>query len=84
MGISNGIINTLLGATIQGMIADEYRGRMMSLNMLIATGLMPIALALAGGLSDAVGSSMVFVAGGVLCVVTSLVGLTFREIRGLK
>ena len=84
MGISNGIINTLLGATIQGMIADEYRGRMMSLNMLIATGLMPIALALAGGLSDAVGPSMVFVAGGVLCVVTSLVGLTFREIRELK
>jgi hypothetical protein len=35
-------------------------------------------------LADAIGVRMVFVLGGILAVVTSLIGLTFREIRALE
>ncbi len=84
MGFSNGMVNTVLAATMQALIADEYRGRIFGLVSMIAMGLMPIALALAGGLTDAIGPGMVIVAGGVLCAAASLVGLTFREIRELE
>ncbi len=84
MGFSNGIVNTLLAATMQGMIADEYRGRIFGLTSMIAMGLMPISLAIAGGLTDVVGAATVFVAGGVLCAAASLYGLTFHEIRELQ
>jgi DHA3 family macrolide efflux protein-like MFS transporter len=84
MGFFNGIVNTLLAATMQGMIADEFRGRIFGLTSMIAMGLMPISLAIAGGFTDIIGASTVFVAGGVLCAVVSLFGLTFREIRELQ
>jgi predicted MFS family arabinose efflux permease len=78
------VVNTALSATMQGLIADEYRGRVFSLDAMISMGLMPIAFALAGGLADIVGAGMVFVAGGVLTTVASLARLLFREIRTLQ
>ncbi len=83
-GFINAIVNTLLMATMQGMIADEYRGRIFSLMSMIAMGLTPISLAIAGGVTDIVGSATVFVAGGVLCAAASLYGLTVREVRELQ
>ena len=83
-GFVNAIVNTLLMATMQGIIADEYRGRIFGLMSMISMGLAPMALALAGGLTDVVGAAMVFIAGGVLCAAGSLYGLTFREIRELQ
>jgi hypothetical protein len=44
---------------------------------------MPIAIALQTALADAIGVRRVFVLGGILAVLTSLIGLTFREIRTL-
>jgi hypothetical protein len=44
---------------------------------------MPIAIALQTALADAIGVRMVFMLGGILAVVTTLIGLTFREIRAL-
>lgn len=84
MGFANGIVNTILGAMLQSLIADEYRGRVFSLTSMIAMGLMPISLAIAGGLTDTVGASVVFIVGGAICLVASLFGLTFREIRELQ
>ncbi len=77
-------VNTMLNAVMQGMIADEFRGRVFSLDMMISMGLMPVALALAGGLADAVGAGTVFVAGGLLTAVVSLSGFLFPEIRALQ
>ncbi|MBI5030727.1 MAG: MFS transporter [Chloroflexi bacterium] len=83
IGFANGIVNTMLSAMLQGMIADEYRGRIFGLMSMISMGMMPISLAIAGGITDLVGSAIMFVAGGVLCAVASLYGMTFREIREL-
>ena len=77
-------VNTLLATVMQGMIEDEYRGRVFSLNMMISMGLAPIALAVAGGLADAMGPGTVFVAGGALTTVVSLCGLFFPEIRAME
>lgn len=78
------VVNTVLTATMQGMIADEYRGRVFSIDMMISMGLTPIAFALAGGLADVVGAGTVFVIGGALTAITSLAGFAFRDIRELQ
>ena len=84
MGLANGIVNTILGAMMQELIADEYRGRVFSLTSMIAMGMTPISLAIAGGLTDTIGASIVFIVGGAICMMASLFGLTFREIRELQ
>jgi MFS family permease len=83
-GFSIAIVNTVLNAAMQGMIADEYRGRVFSFDMMVSMGLTPIALALGGALADAIGPGIVIAAGGVLVVIASLAGLLFREIRALQ
>ncbi|MBI3914187.1 MAG: MFS transporter [Chloroflexi bacterium] len=83
-GFLNAIINAMLGATMQGIIADEFRGRVAGVNMTIATGLNPIALALGGVMGDAFGAGIIIAAGGVLCALTALGGLGVREIRELQ
>ena len=84
MGAVLAIVNTVLTAVMQEMIADEYRGRVFSLDALISMGLTPVAMALSGVIADAIGPSIVIIAGGVIVVLVSLIGLTFREIRELQ
>jgi DHA3 family macrolide efflux protein-like MFS transporter len=84
MGVLIAIVNTVLTAVMQAMIVDEYRGRVFSLDALISMGLAPLAIALSGVVADAIGPSIVIIAGGVIVVVVSLIGLTFREIRELQ
>lgn len=83
IGFTDAVASTLSAGVEQELIADEYRGRVFSLNMLALTGLVPLAIALQTGLADLIGAGTVFVLGGILATVTSLVGLTFREIRAL-
>ncbi len=84
MGILIAIVNTVLTAVMQGLIADEYRGRVFSLDALISMGLTPVAIALGGVIADTLGPSVVIVAGGGLIVAVSLIGLSFRAIRTLQ
>ena len=83
-GFINAIINAMLGATMQGIIADEFRGRVAAVNMTISTGLNPIALALGGVFGDAYGAGIIIAAGGALCMLTALGGLGVREVRELQ
>ncbi len=78
------MVNPLIGATMQGLITDEYRGRVSGVNILVAMGLTPVGLALGGALADVFGAGLVIVAGGVLTTVVALAGLLFREIRELQ
>ncbi len=78
------MVNTMLTAVMQALIADEYRGRVFSLDMMISTGLMPISLAIGGGLGDAMGPGMVITLAGALTAVVALGGLAVREIRELE
>jgi hypothetical protein len=83
LGMANDTVNPLLGAMMQDLIADEYRGCVFSLTSMIVMGRMPVLFAIAGGLTHVIGAGIVFVVGGALCMIASLVGFTFREIREL-
>ncbi len=78
------IVNTIISAVMQALIADEYRGRVFSLDMVISTGLMPISYAIGGGLADALGAGTVIFIAGILTAVAALGGLVFRDVRQLQ
>ncbi len=78
------IVNTMISAVMQALIADEYRGRVFSLDMMISTGLMPISYAVGGGLADAVGAASIIFIAGSLTAIAALGGLIFREVRQLQ
>jgi len=77
------VVNPILVAAVQEMIADEYRGRVFSI-LMFSMGLMPIAMGLGTALADVVGAGHVLAAGGVITMVVSLGGLMFREVRTIQ
>lgn len=78
------VANTTLAAVMQGLITDEYRGRVFGFSAMISNGLTPIAMGLGGILADTLGAGNVFVLGGAMTMVVSLSGFLFREIRELQ
>jgi MFS family permease len=58
---------------IQSLIPDDYRGRIMSMYTMTVVGLGPFGSLLAGAVAHRVGAPATVAAGGVLCLVASLV-----------
>jgi MFS family permease len=72
IGICGGIANVSMMAWIQGHIDHELMGRVMSVIMFAAIGLMPVSLALAGLVAERHATAM-FAVAGVLMMLTALV-----------
>jgi len=72
IGVCAGIANVSIMAWIQGHVEHGLMGRVMSVVMFAAFGLMPISLVLAGLVADQHVTGM-FVGAGVLMVVTTVV-----------
>jgi DHA3 family macrolide efflux protein-like MFS transporter len=74
-GFMNPLINGPLFAILQGTVAPEMQGRVFTLVQSLAGAMMPLSLAVAGPVSDAIGVQIWYVFGGA---VFALVGvLTF-------
>jgi MFS family permease len=72
IGICGGIANVLMMAWIQGRVDHMLMGRVMSVIMFAAVGLMPVSLALAGLVAERHATAM-FTVAGVLMMLTALV-----------
>jgi len=72
IGICGGIANILMMAWIQGHVDHALMGRVMSVIMFAAVGLMPVSLALAGLVAERHVTGM-FAVSGVLMMLTALV-----------
>lgn len=66
---------------VQIILPDEYRGRVGSAFMMLAMGVMPVGMLLAGTLTDAIGLVWMFLLMGGGMLVSSLVGLLDRPFR---
>jgi MFS family permease len=53
-GLTNAVLNSFLGATLQTAVPQDMRGKVFSLFMMIAGGLTPIAFAAGGALAEVV------------------------------
>jgi len=76
MGImrSNAAANTM----VQSRIADDYRGRIMGIYSMMVTGMYPVGGLAAGAFAQLAGSRVAMAAGGILCLITSLLLLSRR------
>lgn len=74
------LINTLL----QTIVADEFRGRVMSVFMFTFAGFMPFGNLIAGSLSQALGVSTTIMISGIICTAFFvLINTIFPEIRNI-
>jgi predicted MFS family arabinose efflux permease len=72
VGFAQMAYNTLNQTFLQRRVADEMRGRVLSLLTLVTFGLMPFGAMQAGIVASAAGAPMSMVLGGCACVLASL------------
>jgi dipeptide/tripeptide permease len=65
--------NAAANTSIQMLIPDEYRGRIMSLYVMTVVGLGPFGSLAAGALAHAVGPRLTVLAGGVVAMAAAVV-----------
>lgn len=82
MGIAGGFLNVGLTSWIQRRSSPEMLGRVMSILMLAGVGLTPISLAVSGLIAD-VAIVALFVGGGLIVLVTVLVGVASGAVHDL-
>ena len=83
VGIANPLVNGPVHAALQARVDPDKQGRVFTLLSSGATLAMPIGLAIAGPLSDAVGVQIWFIIGGIVCVVMALLMMTNKKILQL-
>lgn len=69
---------------LQEMVPADKLGRVSSIDMLGSYALLPVGYAAVGLLTDWVGASWVFLAGGALNILLCIIALSFRDVRNLK
>jgi len=77
MAVLIGFINVQYVAWLQRRVAEDVRGRVMSLVMLGSIGLAPVSLAIAGALVDLGAATFMYLAAGALVVGAALVGFAW-------
>lgn len=77
MGVLIGLINVQAIAWLQTRVADDLRGRVMSLVTLASVGLAPVSLAIAGALVDLGAVTLAFVAAGAIVILAAIAGIAW-------
>ena len=83
MGAGLGVFEIIWATTMQELVPPDKLGRVSSVDWLGSLCLQPIGLAVVGALTDVVGPAWMFVAGGLLSVLLTALGLLSRQIRQL-
>jgi len=82
-GAGLAIFELIWVTSLQELVPMEKLGRVSSVDWVGSLALMPVGLALVGVLTDRVGASWVFLAGGALNLALELIALTVPGIRKL-
>ncbi len=82
IGASGGFASIVMTAWMQERVAAAYLGRVMSVFMFSAVGLMPVSLLISGIVAQA-HADVLFVGAGALVIVTGIVGLVSKATRAI-
>lgn len=83
LGGASTLMMSLTNTLLQGIVADEMRGRVLSVYTLIAGGLMPLGSMVLGSAGAAIGVPLAVAIGGVVTLFTvAIVGRGIEEVRG--
>ncbi len=83
-GFMNSLTNGPMQAVMQAQVAPEMQGRVFTLTSSVSSAAMPLALAIAGPLADALGVRAWFLAGGLVCTIMGLGGAFVPAIMRLE
>jgi MFS family permease len=82
-GLTISVFGLIWTNTLQELVPPELLGRVSSIDALGSFVLMPIGFGLAGWATDLIGAPQVFLLGGILTVLLTLLGLVHPAIRNL-
>lgn len=77
MGVLVGFTNVQYISWLQRRVAEELRGRVLSLSMLASVGLVPVSLAAAGALVDFGAATLMYAIAGAIVLVAALAGMVW-------
>jgi MFS family permease len=77
MGVLVGVVNVQYLSWLQRRVADEVRGRVMSLSMLASVGLVPVSLAAAGAIVDLGAATLMYALAGGIVLAAALAGIAW-------
>jgi len=83
-GLMNPLINGPLFAILQGTVAPEMQGRVFTLVQSLATAMMPLSLAVAGPVSDAVGVQPWYLFGGAIFALVGVITFFVPAVRQIE
>lgn len=82
-GFGTGTLQTIWVTLLHKLVPNDKLGRVSSIDLLGSLCLLPISYLIAGILTDHIGPSWVFFAGGILNLILSAIALSVRDIRNL-
>jgi MFS family permease len=83
-GIALEIFNVIWGTSMQTNIPEESYSRVVSYDALGSFAIAPIGVALAGPISEWIGTSRTLLAGGAITLIASMSPLFFKSVRDLR
>ncbi len=83
IGVGLGVFEIIWITTLQELVPSDKLGRVSSVDWMGSLLFQPIGLAVVGALTDVIGPSWMFIAGGALNLTLTLIGLSSRAIRSL-
>ncbi len=82
-GFGTGTLQTIWVTLLHKLVPNDKLGRVSSIDLLGSLCLLPISYLIAGILTDHIGPSWVFIAGGILNLILNGIALSVRDIRNL-
>lgn len=83
IGVGFGVFEVVWLTTLQELVPADKLGRVSSVDWMGSLLLQPVGLLVVGALTDRIGPSWVFIAGGALNLILTVIGLSVRGIRQL-
>ncbi len=82
-GFGTGTLQTIWVTLLHKLVPNDKLGRVSSIDLLGSLCLLPISYLIAGILTDHIGPSWVFIAGGILNLILNSIALSVRDVRNL-
>jgi MFS transporter, DHA3 family, macrolide efflux protein len=83
-GLMHPMVNGPLFAILQSVVPADLQGRVLTLVISLGTAMVPLSLAIAGPLSDAVGPHIWYILSGAISLATALAGFTMKAVMRIE
>jgi MFS transporter, DHA3 family, macrolide efflux protein len=83
-GVSNAFVNAPIGAIVQSKVPQDMQGRVFSVLGSICTAMIPVGLAIAGPIGDAIELRWIYIFSGIIPLVITLAFFYFGKLMDIE